>query len=121
MEEQNGGAIVLVASVAGIRGLPGAFPYSVAKGALYQFARSLASELSRYNVRVNTVSPGIVRTSFHDSMTAEQKRYNLEHRIPLGREGQPSEIATAIHFLLKNEYITGQDITVDGGLTMRIR
>jgi len=121
LQKRDHGAIVLVASVAGIRGVDGILPYSTVKGALYQMARSLASDLAPYAIRVNTVSPGIIRTDFHKNMSDEKKQYNLEHRIPLGAEGTPEQSADAIRLLVLNDYITGENLTIDGGLTMRIR
>lgn len=121
MRERGGGAIVLVASVAGLRGITGAISYSTVKGALYQFARSASAELSDYAIRVNTISPGITRTQFHKYMSEDQKQINLTHRIPLHKEGKPEQIAKGIAFLVSNEYITGENLTIDGGLTMRMR
>jgi 3-oxoacyl-[acyl-carrier protein] reductase len=106
--------------VAGIRGVPFNLAYQVVKGALPQFARALARELADDNIRVNCVAPGIIRTRFHENMTAEQKRHNLEHRIPLHREGTPEQVATLIAELSANDYVTGETFTIDGGLTMRI-
>lgn len=121
MKKRGGGAVVFVASVAGLRGITGAIPYSTVKGALYQFARSASAELSDYAIRVNTISPGITRTQFHKNMSEEQKQINLTQRIPLHKEGQPEQIAHGIAFLVSNEYITGENLTIDGGLTMRMR
>ena len=120
MKKEREGAIVLVSSVAGIRGLPMALAYQVVKGAIPQFARGLAYELADDNIRVNAVAPGIIRTAFHANMTAEQKQHNLDHRIPLHREGTPLQVAELISELVTNDYITGETITIDGGLTMRI-
>lgn len=120
MQARKEGAIILVSSVAGIRGVITNPAYQVVKGALPQFARALAREFAGDNIRVNCVAPGIIRTAFHASMTAEQKKINLEQRIPLRREGTPEQVAEAILSLAKNDYITGETITVDGGLTMRI-
>lgn len=94
--------------------------YQVAKGALPQFARALAREFANDNIRVNCVAPGVVRTAFHAAMTDEQRRLNLEQRIPLHREGTPAQVAELILTLVKNDYITGETMTIDGGLTMRI-
>jgi NAD(P)-dependent dehydrogenase (short-subunit alcohol dehydrogenase family) len=90
------------------------------KGALPQFARALAREFAADNIRVNCVAPGIIRTAFHAAMSAEQKKINLEQRIPLQREGTPEQVAEAIVLLAKNDYVTGETFTLDGGLTMRI-
>lgn len=111
---------MLVSSVAGLRGVPFATAYQVAKGALPQFARAMAREFADDNIRVNCVAPGIIRTAFHANMTPEQKQYNLDHRIPLHREGTPQEVADLICDLVANDYITGETMTIDGGLTMRI-
>jgi NAD(P)-dependent dehydrogenase (short-subunit alcohol dehydrogenase family) len=120
MRAKKEGAIVLISSVAGIRGVITNPAYQVVKGALPQFARALAREFGNDNIRVNCVAPGIIRTAFHASMSAEQKKINLEQRIPLHKEGTPEQVAEAIALVVKNDYITGEMITVDGGLTMRI-
>jgi len=120
MQAEKEGAIILISSVAGIRGVITNPAYQVVKGALPQFARALAREFAADNIRVNCVAPGIIRTAFHASMTPEQKKINLEQRIPLRREGTPEQVADAIVLLAKNDYITGETLTVDGGLTMRI-
>ena len=120
MREQKQGAIVLISSAAGLRGCPGNFAYQVVKGALPQFTRALARDYAVDNIRVNCVAPGVIRTAFHDPMTPEQKRNNLENRIPLKREGTSEQVAELIKQLVMNEYITGETMTIDGGLTMRI-
>ena len=120
MAQQGEGAIVLLGSAAGLRGCRGALAYSVAKGALPQFARALARELADDGIRVNCVSPGVIRTPFQDYLTPEQVRNNIEHRIPLRREGKPEDVAGLIVTLLENEFITGENVTIDGGMTMRI-
>jgi NAD(P)-dependent dehydrogenase (short-subunit alcohol dehydrogenase family) len=120
MRERRGGAIILISSAAGIRGCPGNFAYQVVKGALPQFAQALARDFAAENIRVNCVAPGIIRTGFHKAMTPEQQRNNLENRIPLAREGTPEQVADLIHHLVTNDYITGETIAIDGGLTMRI-
>ena len=120
MRAKKEGAIVLISSVAGIRGVITNPAYQVVKGALPQFARALAREFAGDHVRVNCVAPGIIRTAFHAGMSEAQKKLNLEQRIPLHREGTPEQVAEAILQLVKNDYITGETLTVDGGLTMRI-
>jgi len=98
----------------------GAIAYGVAKGALPQFARSLARELADDNIRVNAVAPGIIRTPFQDFLTPAQVKNNIENRIPLHREGKPEDVAEVIAMLVTNDFITGETIAVDGGMTMRI-
>ncbi len=110
----------MISSAAGQRGVLGAAAYGVAKGALPQFARILARELARFNIRVNCISPGVIRTPFQDYLTPAQVENNNKNRIPLGREGTPQDVAAAITMLIKNDYITGADLVIDGGLTMRI-
>jgi len=120
MRKKKEGAIILISSTAGIRGIVTNVAYQVAKGALPQFARALAREFANDNIRVNCVAPGVVRTEFHKTMSEEQRRLNLDHRIPLHREGTPEQVAELILTLVKNDYITGETMVIDGGLTMRI-
>lgn len=120
MIKQGEGAILLVGSAAGLRGCLGAIAYGVAKGVLPQFARTLARELSDHNIRVNCVSPGIIRTPFQDFLTPEQKENNIKNRIPLHREGKPEDVARAVLELVENDFITGENLVIDGGMTMRI-
>jgi 3-oxoacyl-[acyl-carrier protein] reductase len=120
MKAKRRGAIVLISSVAGIRGVHFNLAYQVVKGALPQFSRALARELADANIRVNCIAPGIIRTRFHAQMTPEQKKHNLEHRIPLHREGTPEQVASLVAEVAANDYITGETLVIDGGLTMRI-
>jgi NAD(P)-dependent dehydrogenase (short-subunit alcohol dehydrogenase family) len=120
LRKQSEGAIVTVSSTAGIRGVPGAIAYATAKGALPQFTRSLARDLADDNIRVNCVAPGVIRTRFHADMSPERKELNLKHRIPLHREGTPEQVADVVALLVTNDYLTGETIVIDGGLTSRI-
>ena len=120
MKKNNGGAMIFISSAAGIRGVKNALAYATVKGALPQFTRALAFELSDSNIRVNCVSPGVIRTRFQNFLTPEQAKNNIDNRIPLHREGTPADVADAVSMLIKNEFITGENITIDGGMTMRI-
>jgi len=120
MARQGAGAIILLGSAAGLRGCLGALAYGVVKGALPQFARSLARELADQNIRVNCVSPGVIRTPFHARLTPEQVANNIQNRIPLHREGRPEDVAQLIVSLIENDFITGETFVIDGGMTMRI-
>ncbi len=120
MRQKKRGAIILISSAAGIRGIKTNVAYQAVKGALPQLSRALAYEFAGDNIRVNCVAPGVIRTAFHAAMPAEVKKNNLENRIPLHREGTPEQVASLIRELVTNEYITGETVSVDGGLTMRI-
>jgi NAD(P)-dependent dehydrogenase (short-subunit alcohol dehydrogenase family) len=120
LRQGKDGAIVLISSTAGKLGVMGNIAYQAVKGALPHLTRALARELANDNIRVNCVAPGVIRTKFHEHMSAEQKKLNLEQRIPLHREGAPEQVATVIRMLATNDYITGETVTIDGGLTSRI-
>ena len=120
MRQRHEGAIVLVSSAVGHRGFAGTAAYSVVKGTLPNFTRTLARELAEDNIRVNCVAPGIIRTRFHEKMSPEQRQHNIENRIPLHREGTAEDVAQLISTLVTNEFITGETVAIDGGMTMRL-
>jgi NAD(P)-dependent dehydrogenase (short-subunit alcohol dehydrogenase family) len=120
MAKQGEGAIILLGSAAGMRGCLGAAAYGVVKGALPHFARVLARELAEQRIRVNCVSPGVIRTPFHDALSPEQAANNIQNRIPLHKEGKPEDVAALIATLIENDFITGENFVIDGGMTMRI-
>jgi NAD(P)-dependent dehydrogenase (short-subunit alcohol dehydrogenase family) len=120
MKARGRGVIVNIGSVAGIRGVSNITLYCTMKGAVIQMTRAMARDLADSGVRAVCVSPGIIRTDFHKKMTAAQKKLNEEQRIPLHREGRPEEVARVIAALVEADYVTGENIVVDGGLTMRI-
>lgn len=121
MVKQGRGAIVLCSSAAALAGTTGgngqAGPaYCTSKGAIVALARSLAQSLSPYGVRVNTISPGITETPLIAGYSAEQRERSLA-RFPLGRFGQPEEIAYAAIFLISDRasFMTGSVMHVNGG------
>jgi NAD(P)-dependent dehydrogenase (short-subunit alcohol dehydrogenase family) len=120
MRRGSEGAIILISSVAGLRGVPNHIAYGTVKGAILQFTRCLARDEADNNIRVNCVAPGIIRTRFHDSMTPEAKAHNLAMRIPLHREGTPEQVAEAVRTLISNDFITGELLVVDGGTSMQV-
>ena len=120
MIEKKEGVIVNVASVAGLRGVRNMAAYATVKAAVLHLTRCLAVEVSGDNVRVNCVAPGITDTDFHTVTPPEFIKHSIENRIPLHRVARPEEVAQAIVFLVKHDYITGEVVTIDGGLTMRI-
>jgi len=120
MRKRGEGSIILISSTAGKLAAAAHTAYQVVKGAIPQFARALAREFADDNIRVNCVAPGVIRTRFHKDMPEEMKQNNLDNRIPLHREGTTAQVATLIAELVTNDYITGDTVTIDGGLTMRI-
>jgi NAD(P)-dependent dehydrogenase (short-subunit alcohol dehydrogenase family) len=117
---REGGAVLLISSVAGLRGCPGTVAYQTVKGALIPMARALAFDHAAEGIRVNVLAPGIIRTRFHEKMTEAAKAHNLANRIPLRREGSVEQVATAAVALIRNDFVTGEVLTVDGGMSMRI-
>jgi NAD(P)-dependent dehydrogenase (short-subunit alcohol dehydrogenase family) len=116
----SGGSVTLLSSAAALRGCPGTVAYQVVKAALIQMARALARDHAAENIRVNCVAPGIIRTPFHAAMTEAARANNLANRIPLKREGRPEDVAALIVQLAENDFITGETVTIDGGMSMRM-
>lgn len=119
MMRKRYGRIVSIASVAGQMGNPGQTNYSASKAGQIGFTKALAREVAARNVTVNAVAPGFVDTEILDAMSPETLAAALK-LVPLGRKGQPEEIAHAVAFLASDQaaYITGQVLGVDGGMAM---
>ncbi|WP_156856522.1 3-oxoacyl-ACP reductase family protein [Oceanobacillus sp. AG] len=115
--KQNHGRIVCVSSVSAFKGFEGQTNYSATKSGQIGFVKTLAKEVAPYDVTVNAVAPGRIETDMWDSITESDKDKLLKD-IPLGRAGNPSEVAEAICFLLGSNYITGSILTIDGGLSL---
>lgn len=113
------GRIINIASVAGQMGNPGQTNYSASKGGQIAFTKALAREVAARNITVNAIAPGFVDTEILDAMTPEILEAALK-LVPLGRKGNPEEIAFAAAFLASDgaAYITGQVLGVDGGMAM---
>lgn len=120
MTEQGAGAIVNVASVAGVASSPGLSAYGASKAALISLTRTAAAEWGSAGVRVNAVAPGWVRTDLNEVMWSKPEvGQAMVQRAALGRWGEPAEIASVVAFLASDgaAYLTGQTLVVDGGLT----
>lgn len=118
MRERKSGNIVNISSVAGLRAqLPG-LPYGLTKGALDAMTRAMAIDLAKYGIRVNAVAPGAVGISSKVLAVKEE----IEKRIPLGRLGTISDVASLVAFLVSSEasYVTGQVFYVDGGISAQL-
>lgn len=119
MMKQRTGRIINISSVVGSMGNPGQANYCSSKAGIEGFTRSLAYEVGSRGITVNAVAPGFIATDMTDELTEDQKNAMMAN-IPLGRYGEPEEIANAVSFLASKEsgYITGQVISVNGGLNM---
>jgi 3-oxoacyl-[acyl-carrier protein] reductase len=119
MTKQRYGRIVNIASIVGVMGNVGQANYAASKGAVIGFTKTAAREYASRNVTVNAVAPGFIDTPMTQGLSAEVKD-QLQKQIPLGRLGQPADIAEAVRFLVSDEagYITGQVLHVNGGMLM---
>ncbi|MBI4209762.1 MAG: SDR family oxidoreductase [Deltaproteobacteria bacterium] len=124
MIPNNGGRIINIASDAGRVGSMGEVVYSATKGGVIAFSKALAREVARYHVTVNVICPGPTETALLGEMKKSERGAKvmaaIEKSIPLGRTGTPQDIASAVAFLASDEasFITGQVLSVSGGLTM---
>jgi NAD(P)-dependent dehydrogenase (short-subunit alcohol dehydrogenase family) len=115
----NGGRVINIASFVGMIATPGGAAYSTSKAAVIHLTRLGAIELAPRSITVNAISPGTIRTPAVTGIEDNPEIPFIEGRTPLGRLGQPEEVAALAQFLASDEaaYITGQNIAIDGGLT----
>jgi len=114
MMRRHGGRIINIASLSGLKGMPGQTNYSAAKGALIGATKALAQETASRGVTVNAVAPGFIESD----MTKDLPRDELKKSVPMNRFGHPDEVAALVAFLCSDEagYITGEVININGGL-----
>ncbi|MFL6474754.1 MAG: glucose 1-dehydrogenase [Nitrososphaera sp.] len=119
---QDGGSVILNASIAASKGIEASSVYSATKAAIRSFARTWTVDLKQRKIRVNTISPGRIDTPIFNGVLSEEqtKQFNasLVATVPLGRMGSPDEVAKAVSFLASDDssYITGIELSVDGGM-----
>jgi len=123
---KTGGAIVNVASIFGMIGFPGTAAYAAAKAGVAGLTRQMAADYGPNGIRVNAIAPGLIETGMTQKRIADSEwfRGQMTDMTPLGRNGQPEDIAAAAAFLLSDDaaFISGQVLVVDGGwLTTRYR
>lgn len=117
MNKKRSGVIINLSSIVGIHGNAGQANYAAAKAGLIGLTKSIAREAAMRNIRVNSIAPGMIDTQM-TAVLSEHVKKNILEQIPLKRLGNPSEVAQTAIFLAQNDYITGQNIVVDGGMTM---
>lgn len=115
MLKTGGGSIISTSSILGSVGEPTSMPYAASKGAINQITKSLALEYADRKIRVNAVAPGFIESGLVNKEALGDFYDGLVAKHPLGRLGNPEEIAHAVVFLAENDFVTGTTITVDGG------
>ena len=117
--KQKSGQIVNITSVAGITGVARQTNYSASKAGIIGFTKALAKEAASYNIRVNAVAPGFIETDMLNELKPEYREAIIK-KVPLGRMGKAEEVAKAVKFLVSDaaNYITGQTIIIDGGMSL---
>ncbi|MDR3642620.1 MAG: SDR family NAD(P)-dependent oxidoreductase [Candidatus Doudnabacteria bacterium] len=122
LKAKNGGHILAVNSIWGIISKPGRLSYAMSKQALNGLVKTLALELAPHNIKVNSVAPGFVDTKLTRQNNTEEQIKSIVKQVPLGRLAKPEEIARAVYYLCSddNNYITGQNLVIDGGFTAGI-
>ena len=119
---KDGGSIILNGSIADIKGFPAMSVYSATKAAVRSFARTWTNDLRGRRIRVNVISPGHIDTPIMESLQQGEAlmrmKKEMENNVPLGRLGDPDEIAKAVSFLASDEasYVSGAELYVDGGV-----
>ena len=121
MQQRRWGRIINIASVNGQKGAFGQTNYAASKAGMHGFTKALALEVARHGITVNTISPGYLRTPMTDKVPADVMRDKILPQIPVGRLGEPDEIACLVAYLASDEaaFVTGAEIAINGGQHMR--
>jgi len=118
MVKNEEGAIITVSSLRAVRPAAGITHYAAAKAGIIAFTKALALELAPYNIRVNSIAPGPIDTDLLRGLYGEEGVRERGKKVPLGRVGKPEEVAEAVLTLIKNDFITGAVLLVDGGSSL---
>src|SRR6202451_3373567 len=115
----DGGSIIMIGSVASVKGFPGFGVYAASKAALRSFARTWLNELKGRKIRVNVLGPGPIATPMQEQVLTKEAKQMFESLIPRGTMGQPEEIAAVALFLASDDssFVNGVELNVDGGMT----
>lgn len=117
MNKERSGVIINLSSVVGLHGNVGQANYAAAKAGLIGFTKSIAREGALRNIQVNAIAPGMIDTEMTQKLSERVKK-NILEQIPLKRLGSTNEVAQGAVFLVQNDYVTGQTIVIDGGMTI---
>lgn len=117
MLKKRAGCIINLASIVGLHGNTGQANYAASKAGIIGLTKSIAQEGARRGIRCNAIAPGMITSDMTEKLSERVKEQILS-RIPLNRLGQPEEVAKTAKFLAENDYLTGQTIVVDGGMTI---
>jgi NAD(P)-dependent dehydrogenase (short-subunit alcohol dehydrogenase family) len=126
MKKNGGGSIINIASVAGLIGNPDASAYHASKGGVRSFSKAAAIECSKagygYNIRVNSIYPGVINTRMADDLRKDETKYKTAVSWhPMGHFGEPADVAYGVLYLASDEsnFLTGSELVIDGGWTAR--
>ena len=117
MVKAKKGCVINMSSIGGLMGVAGQVDYCASKAGIIGMTRALAVEFAKDNIRVNCISPGMILTDLLKHIDKE-KNEALAKTIPLGKIGKVEDVSNAVEFLIKNEYMTGQSVSPNGGIIM---
>lgn len=118
IKNKTEGNIIMISSVAGIEGQKGQTAYSSSKGAIIGMTLPMARDLGKSKIRVNTIAPGLINTPMTSNLMESKPMKSIINQTPLNKTGSPKDIALTVEYIMKNEFVNGTVIRVDGGVRM---